>query len=115
MTSTDKRREKVADNLYRYKSSGTIYFRMQRKGIGVIEKSTGTTSLPKAKRKAQDILSLVLKEGPKRNKKRYLVEDEWPEFLETKKNSRKNTYDSYEIQGRVHLLPFFGGHLSRCA
>ena len=97
-------------NLYRHPSTKIIYFRMYRKGLGRCEKSTGETVLARAVEKSEKIRADFLNEkyvSKNTNKARLVCSELWPEFLEIKKNKSKATYDSMEIQGRVHLVPFF--------
>lgn len=96
-------------HLYRHPKTEIIYFRMYRQGLGELVRSTKETVLSRAEIRAERIRSEFL--GEKFSKKlvdRRLFEEQWPEFLEIKKNKSKSTYSSMEIQGRVHLLPFFG-------
>lgn len=98
-------------NLYRHPKTGVIYFRMYRSGLGECERSTGEKTLSEAIKKADKIRADFLGEkytDKEKQKIRHVVEDLWPEFLGIQKNKSENTYASVEVQGRLHILPFFG-------
>lgn len=96
-------------HMFRDLKSGILYFRKYKKGVGEIKKSCDTKNIRDAEEKVLEYLRDYFGERPVEDKVlKRLAEDEWKEFLAIQANKSKATYQSIEIQGRLHLMPYFG-------
>jgi len=86
-------------------ASGQFYVRMKL-GQKKLFKSLRTSKITDAKIKADREIEAFL--GLKETRGRKLVQEVWSEFLEIHSGDAPSTYRSMEIQGRLHLMPFFG-------
>lgn len=95
-------------NIYRAEND-KLYVRMER-GERKLFKSLGTTKITDAKIKAdKEIRKFLGQEDAASGEK--LVQEVWDEFLKLHEGDAPSTYRSMEIQGRLHLMPFFGEKL----
>ena len=95
--------------LFRDTLTEVIYFRRVKKGFGDIKRSLDTKLIREAEERRDEVLRKYFNEKIKEDANvRRLVEDEWKEFLEIQKTKSPGTFASVEIQGRLHLMPFFG-------
>lgn len=95
---------------YIYQSDlGVFYVRMFRKKVGKrLTKSLGTRKITVAQKRAEVEIQKYLNEKPIQPV-RPLVMDVWADFLRLIQKTRDyKTFQAYEIQGRIHLLPYFG-------
>lgn len=91
-------------------SSGMLYVRMfRREKKRELFRSLRTDKITDAKIKADRLIQEYL--GLKGGNGRQLVADVWEKFLALHENKAETTYRSMEIQGRLHLNPFFGDSL----
>lgn len=94
-----------SENLYRDPRTEIIYYRQYKKGKGRIDRSTGTTKLAEAKRKADEFrlefLGMTLV-----NRGSKLAGELWDEWVSRKRaTTAKNTVASIEQSGK-HLHPY---------
>lgn len=97
---------KIGENLFADANTGIIYFRMYRAGVGRIERSTKTTNINEARITARAMQNAFFSGNDLRGSS--LVFSEWNNWLQLQKTKAINTYTSIEVQGRLHILPFFG-------
>jgi len=60
------------ENLYRSPVTGVIYFRIYRKKIGQVDRSTKTTKIPEARRIAESFRAEILGQKKRRGRDRSL-------------------------------------------
>lgn len=97
---------KQNEHLYRHPKTGKIYYREYRAERGEKFVSLRTTNLNDARIKRDETRLQWLGFKPKKQVVR-LFDELWIEFLATKKTKAKNTYESIERHGRLHLIPYF--------
>jgi integrase len=85
--------------------NGVFYIRIERKDRKLF-KSLKTDKISEARIKADRLVQDFL--GVKKTNGRALVLDFWDQFLAMNETKAPATYRSMEVQGRKHLMPFFG-------
>lgn len=98
-------------NHHLYKRGKVFWIRASKSGKSRLQKSLDTETLSTARLRRDEELAKYMGEKRLSNSHALLVEDKFPEFLETKSVKSPATQASMRNQWEKHLKEYFGDHL----